>query len=122
MTTDPDRREYVRRNEDVVSHAQLAQEVKTVRKEITEHVHPEVGRIIDLLDGPCVEHLDGTVTRDEQQGMVKRQERIEVGQIELRGMLKNGVKVRQQLSGGDWVKLIGIIAAAVTAILAGGGA
>lgn len=94
-----ERRQLVRRQEDLVSHAQLAAQVAEVRTEITEHVHPEVERIIDALEGPCVEHLDGRMSRDTDAGMIARQERME-------HLLANGVKVKQSLATADWIKIV----------------
>jgi hypothetical protein len=98
MSTD-ERRQTVRRNEDVVSHAQLASELKQVRQEIVEHVHPEVVRIIDLLEGPCETHLDGSTTRNHGEGIVQQVK-------DVKRMVANGVKVKQSLATADWVKIV----------------
>jgi hypothetical protein len=107
-----ERRDYIRRNEDVVSHANLASAVEDIKEEIETHVHPEVVRIIDLLEGPCEQHLDGTESRNTDAGMVKQL-------ADVRSMLQNGVRVTQTLAGKDKAQIIAALIAAVAAIVVG---
>ncbi len=112
MGDNPERRNIVRRQEDHVSHAKLT---------------ATVGRIIDVLDGPVIEHLDGTTERVTDQGMVARQERIEENQLRdgarldgIEKTLSNGIKVRQSISWRDKAQIIAAFIAAVGAIIVAG--
>jgi hypothetical protein len=113
-TMTDERRNYVRRQEDHVSHAALADAVKSVREEIIGHVHPEIGRIIDTLEGKEVTRLDGTVDRPDG-GLV-----AEVKDI--KATLANGVKVRQSITWRDKAQIIAAFVTAVGVVLAAGAA
>ena len=64
---------------------------------IRDHGHKElaaVGRIIDVLEGEEVEHLDGSMTRPEAGGVVGRVGKLEAGQVEIMSKLDNGIKLK----------------------------
>lgn len=109
---DEDRRDYVRRQEDLVSHAKLAASLDAVREEITVHVHPEIGRIIDVLEGEEITHLDGNVDRPGG-GLVR-----EVSDI--KATLANGVRIKQSISWRDKAQILAAFIAAVGAVIVAG--
>ncbi|MHC4181486.1 MAG: hypothetical protein ACYSWU_28635 [Planctomycetota bacterium] len=94
----------------------LDEKFTVIEDEIKDHVHPEVDRIIDVLEGPKIEHLDGTVTRDEPKGIKSKVDEALAGQARIEAQLGNG-GIRTKLAARDriFVALIGgaaVVAAA----------
>ncbi len=44
-----------------------------------------IPRIVDALEGPEVEHIDGTITHDQSKGLIGRTIRLEEGMVSLNG-------------------------------------
>jgi hypothetical protein len=69
---------------------------------VPEHTHPEIGRIIDVLEGEEKIRLDGSTEREG--GLVDAVDRIS-------SQLQNGIRYR--LSGADWARIIVAVIALV---------
>jgi hypothetical protein len=54
-----------------------------------------VPRIVDFIEGPCVELVDGTVERDRDKGAIRWMERIDE-------KLDNGIKHKVSLTPAQW--------------------
>lgn len=93
-----ERRSHMRRCEDV-DHLRLEEKIGLVQAEVMGHTHPQIERIITLLEGEQVVHLDGDTEREG--GMVR----------DIAEMKKNGVKWRP--SGAFY----GAVSAVVVALL-----
>lgn len=106
-----------RRESDRVDHLTLALRMDAIEVAVESHIHPEVSKIVDYLEGPPVEHFDGTLgpERNLDAGMDRRVQRIEAGQTEILKELANGIKYR--VAGKDLAKIVSAVAASIAGIV-----
>lgn len=91
------------------------EEHDSIITELKEHTHPHVDRIIDLLEGPKVKHLDGTNGPDrvESLGMKSTLDTVVLEQQAIRADIANGYHIR----GKDLIKIVSAVSTAVVTIL-----
>lgn len=51
------------------AHRLLDERMASIERDLIGHTHPQIDKIIEILDGPLVEDLDGHVSRDVSQGL-----------------------------------------------------
>jgi hypothetical protein len=92
-------------------HAEHAE----IMEELREHTHPQVDRIIDLLEGPKVRHLDGAAGPDRvyREGMKYQLGQVRSEQAKIRRDIANGYHIRPK----DMAKIVGAVSAAVVSVL-----
>lgn len=58
------------------AHRLLDERLASIERDLIQHTHPQIEKIIAILDGPLVEDLDGNEHRDTTQGIRFKTEKM----------------------------------------------
>lgn len=83
------------------AHRLLDQRMAAIERDLIQHTHPQIDKIIEILDGPMVEDLDGNEHRDTTQGIRYQTEKMsaKIDQLLVQDTQRTTSTIKKVLSG-----------------------